>query len=108
MKDDSIFVFDPMVQHHFAAGLYARQMVLPAGKCVISHKHKYDHFSILASGDCVVKTDEGEQSYSAPACILIKKDLNHGIYAKSDVVWFCIHAADVADVDDIDSVLIGE
>lgn len=102
------FDFDPQIQHHFAAGLYARQMQLPAGKCALSHKHKYDHFSILASGSCVVQTDEGKTEYTAPACVLIKANLNHSIYAKSDVVWFCIHAADVAEVDDIDSVLIGE
>ena len=101
------FEFDPKIQHHFAAGLYARQMHLPQGKCALSHKHKYAHFSILASGNCIVKTDDSETEYHAPACVMIEKDKNHSIFAKSDVVWFCIHAADVAEVDDIDSVLIG-
>ena len=39
---------DLQIKHHFAAGLYARQMMLPRGHFAVTHAHAYDHLSILA------------------------------------------------------------
>lgn len=92
--------------HHFSSGVYAKEMHLPKGYMAVSHAHQYDHLSILAQGKAIVKTDEGEQTYTAPACIEIKKGLHHGITALENVTWFCIHATEETDPDKIDEVLI--
>lgn len=42
------------VQHHFSEGVYARQMVIQRGVVVPTHKHKFNHMSILASGKVLV------------------------------------------------------
>ena len=106
-KCEGCFEVDPGTIHHFSSGLYAKQMHLPKGYFAVSHKHHYDHLSILAKGKAIVKTDLDEGTiYTAPACIEIKKDLNHSITALEDVVWFCIHATSETDVDKVDEVLI--
>lgn len=92
--------------HHFSDGLYAKQMHIPKGFMAGTHAHKYSHLSILSKGKVIVRTDTSEQTYTAPACIEIKKDINHSIEALEDAAWFCIHATDVTDVDLIDKVLI--
>lgn len=97
---------DPCVVHHFAAGVYAKQMQLPAGHYAVKHTHDYDHLSILAKGEVVVMVDEEATVYAAPACINIKAGQEHRIEAISDAVWFCIHATDETDPDKIDEVLI--
>jgi quercetin dioxygenase-like cupin family protein len=100
------FAIDLGTQHHFSSGVYAKQMHLPKGYMAISHQHNYDHLSILASGKVIVKTDDGEQEYTAPVAITIAKHKNHAITALEDAVWFCIHATDETDTDKVDEVII--
>lgn len=102
------FEFDPQIVHHFSDGLYAKQMFIPAGFMVISHSHAFSHFSILAKGRVIVKTDDYTNEYAAPACIEIKNNVHHQIEALEDAVWYCIHATDEKDVNKVDQVLIGK
>jgi quercetin dioxygenase-like cupin family protein len=100
------FAIDLGTQHHFSSGVYAKQMHLPKGYMAISHQHNYDHLSVLASGKVIVKTDDGEQEYTAPVAITIAKHKNHAITALEDAVWFCIHATDETDSNKVDEVII--
>jgi mannose-6-phosphate isomerase-like protein (cupin superfamily) len=92
--------------HHFSSGVYAKQMHLKKGYFALSHKHAYDHLSILASGVAMVEVGGEKTTYTAPACIEIKAGKHHQITAMEDVTWFCIHATDVADPELVDEVLI--
>lgn len=99
--------FSPSVVHHFAEGLYAKQMVIPAEHFIVQHKHAYDHISILANGRAAVDVDDEITHYEAPACINIEAGKHHTIIALTDVVWFCVHATQETDPEKIDNVLIG-
>lgn len=98
--------FDPCTVHHFAAGVYAKQMTLPANHFAVKHTHSYDHLSILASGKVSVDVDGVVTVYTAPACITIKAGQKHRIVAHEDSTWFCIHATDETDADKVDQVLV--
>lgn len=100
------FEFDLGIVHHFSGGVYAKQMTFPKGAMVVSHSHEYDHLSILAQGTVVVKTDETQEVFTAPACLTIKAGVNHAIGALEDTVWFCIHATEETDPEKVDKVLI--
>ena len=100
------FEVDLGIQHHFSSGVYAKQMLLPKGYFAVSHAHKYDHLSILASGKVIVTTDDSKHTYTAPACITIEKHKNHSVAALEDAVWFCIHATEETDESKVDDVLI--
>ena len=102
------FQFDPQIQHHFSDNLYAKQFFVPKGFMVGQHKHEYSHLSILAKGVVVLKTDDYNIKYEAPACIEIKKGVHHFIEALEDSIWFCIHSTEEKDVTKIDEVLIGK
>ena len=93
--------------HHFSDGLYAKQMSIPKGSIACQHKHEYDHLSVLAQGKVRVLFDEDKvEVYEAPACINIRKGINHTIMAIEDSTWFCIHHTFETDMNKIDSVLI--
>ena len=94
--------------HHFSSGVYAKQMMIPAGYIVGSHAHKYDHLSVLASGDVTVEVDGVAKDYTGPACIEIKAGKEHKVLAKTNAVWFCIHATEATCADEVDDVLIAE
>ena len=98
------FDIDPNQESKYYSGIYTKKMFLPKGYVAMSHKHKYDHLSILAQGKCKVITDDGESVYSAGSMIEIKAGLHHEIVAIEDTLWFCIHSTDVAD--DANGVLI--
>lgn len=97
---------DLKVNHYFAAGVYAREMQLQKGHYADSHKHKFSHLSILASGIALVEVEGIEKIFYAPAVIEIKAGLIHKITALEDVFWYCIHASEETDVSKIDKVLI--
>lgn len=92
--------------HHFSDGLYAKEMHIPEGYSAVQHKHTYNHLSILAKGKVIVMFDDHWQTYEAPACIEIKKGINHAITALEDSVWFCVHHTFETDESKVDEVII--
>lgn len=100
--------FDLKIQHHFSAGLYAKKMEIPKDHYIVSHKHTYDHMSILASGKVMVEANDIKTEYTAPACINILAGTYHAIVALEDSYWYCIHATSETDIAMIDNVLIEE
>jgi quercetin dioxygenase-like cupin family protein len=105
---EGTFEIDLGTVHNFSDGLYAKQMFIPKGYVVGQHAHKYSHLSILAKGRVIVKTDKAEKEYAAPACLEIKEGINHAIEALEDSDWFCIHATEETNIDNIDNILIGK
>jgi quercetin dioxygenase-like cupin family protein len=98
--------FEAGTKHYFSSKLYAKRMVLPKGYSAGTHKHSYDHLSIVAGGLVKVKVNGVESLYSVGDCIEIKAGLVHEIYALEDTVWFCVHGTDAVNLDGIDEVLI--
>ena len=96
------------VEHYFSSGVYAKRMQAEKGVTIGTHKHNFDHLSILASGSASVTADGITTVYNGGQCIEIKAHVEHVIFALTDIVWFCIHATNETDPDQIDQTLIGE
>ena len=73
---------------------------------LVQHKHKFSHLSILASGSIELMVDGERKIIHAPACLTIEADKHHGVKSLTDVVWYCIHATECTNMDEIDEVLI--
>ena len=97
-----------MINHHFAAGIYAKEAMIPAGQILVQHKHTFDHLSILASGSIELMVDDVRSIVHAPACITITANKHHGVKSLTDVVWYCVHATDCMDALEVDGVLIAD
>jgi quercetin dioxygenase-like cupin family protein len=95
-----------MIQHFFGPGVYAKESRIPAGHLLVQHAHKYDHLSILASGSVELVVDGETSVVNAPVCFTIKANKHHGVKTLTDAVWYCIHATDCADENEIDETLI--
>lgn len=80
------------VSHYFSGGIYAKHVRIHDGYSVVSHKHKFDHMSLLSSGCAIVEVDGDQQTYYAPAVISVSAGKAHSVTAvNGDVDWFCIH-----------------
>ena len=95
-----------MIEHYFTSGVYAKESRIPAGHVLVQHAHKYDHLSILASGSVEVVVDGRTSVINAPACFTIEANKHHGVKTLTDAVWYCIHATDCTDENEIDDTLI--
>lgn len=94
------------IAHYFGGGVYAKEMRVAAGVAIAQHKHRFDHLSLLASGSVEVEVDGMRTTHNAPACLTIKAGKHHGVKALTDVVWYCIHATECADEDEVDAALV--
>ena len=97
---------EPEIRHHFGGGVYAKETIIPAGKWLVQHAHKFDHLSVLAQGSIELIVDGAVTVVNAPACLTIKAGKHHGVKSLTDVIWYCIHATECTDEDEIDDVLI--
>lgn len=96
-----------VISHHFAGGVYCKLMRIKENSQVVSHKHEYDHMSVLMQGCVIVRADGEQNTYYAPNIIEIKAGVEHSIVAiNGDAVWGCIHATDCTDESKIDDLLI--
>lgn len=98
------------VAHYFPTEgnpVYMRQMRAEAGKVIGSHKHVYEHYSVLCSGR--VRAEVGDQvtEHEAPAVMTVPAGVEHRIVALTDIVWLCVHGTTELDRESIDAVLIG-
>jgi mannose-6-phosphate isomerase-like protein (cupin superfamily) len=73
---------------------------------LVQHTHKFDHLSVLAKGSVELIVDGDSTVMHAPACITVKAGKHHGIRSLTDVVWYCIHATDCTDEDEIDDMIV--
>jgi hypothetical protein len=98
------------VQHHFIGGVYAKELTMDSiMDCVTSHKHNYDHMSILATGSVEINVDGVRSIVIAPAVLNIAAGKRHSVTPlETPVKWFCIHRTDVTDPDLVDNELSAE
>lgn len=79
------------IAHHFAPGVYLREMRAPSGATITGFIHKTAHLCILAAGEMTVSTDEGMQTLVGPCVIAAKPGSKRVAYCHSDVVWINAH-----------------
>ena len=94
--------YDPVVlplKHHFADGIYAREMFMPAGAVLTGAVHKTTHMCILSQGRVRVATADGPVELVAPATLIAHPGAKRAIYALEDSVWTNIHATNETNLD---------
>jgi mannose-6-phosphate isomerase-like protein (cupin superfamily) len=104
----SLPMVDLQTRHFFGGGVCIKRMEMPAGTVAVTHKHLYDHQSILAEGRALVVCDGVTTHLRGGDCITIKAGMYHEIQAIEDITWFCIHKTNETDEAKIDQVLIQE
>lgn len=92
-------------RHHFAPGVYAREMTIPAGVIATGAVHKTEHLSIISSGHCLLTTDEGAKEIHGPCTFVSKPGAKRALVAITETVMTTIHPTDETDLDKLCSLL---
>lgn len=90
---------DCPVKHHFAPGVYLREMTIPTGVVLTGAVHKTCHLSMLSKGHIYLVGDTETIELKAPATVVSQPGTKRAIYAVEEAVWTTIHATDTTDVD---------
>lgn len=93
------------ITNHFAPGVYAREVFLPADTLAIGAVHKTDNLIILSQGTVRYATEEGSVEISAPHTLLCKAGTKNAVHAITDAVWTNIHPTTETDLDKLAETL---
>lgn len=97
---------DCPVRHHFAPGLYVRELQMPAGTFAIGHRHKFAHLNILMEGKVLVLNDDGTtRELAAPAMFIGEPGRKVGVVLEN-MTWLNIYATDERDVATLEATLL--
>lgn len=92
--------------HHFADGLYGREILIPAGTVLTGKIHRGEHLNFLMKGDITVWTDDGMKRLKAPAIIKSSPGTKRVGYAHEDTIWVTVHASRETDLEKLEAELI--
>lgn len=78
--------------HHFADGLYAREILIRAGTILTGKVHSTEHLNIVSQGRIAVWTEDGMKIVAAPCTMISRPGTKRVGFALEDTVWTTIHA----------------
>lgn len=93
--------------HHFAPGIYMREIFIPKGTTLTGKIHKTEHLNILSQGELSVWTEDGMKRLNASCVIKSKPGIKRVGYAHEDTVWITVHQnlGDEQDVVKLEDML---
>lgn len=95
------------LQHHFAPGIYLREIFMPADTYVIGRIHKTEHFNILVKGACrIVHGDGTQEELRAPMVFVSKAGVQKLLHITEDMIWMTTHPGDETDLNKLDAMLV--
>jgi len=96
------------ITHHFAPGVYAREMFQPAGVLITGKIHLTEHLNILSQGMVTVSNKGESITLTAPYTFVSPVGSKRAIYAHEDSVWTTIHATELEDPEEIEAEITAE
>ena len=93
-------------RHHFADGMYCRELFRPAGCTIVGKVHKKEHFYIVVSGEVTIVGDGKRERVKAPRVFVSKPGTKRAVYAHVDSVCITVHRTDSLDLNEIEEELI--
>lgn len=77
--------------HHFASGVYVRELHIPAGTVLVGKIHRFDCVNIVL-GDIEVATEDGARRISGFNVFTSPAGVKRAGRAFSDTIWITVHA----------------
>lgn len=97
---------DTVESHHFADGIYGRELFIPAGTYLTGKIHKHSTLNILIEGRITVTAPDGVRTLEAPAVFVSPPGCKKAAFAHTDVRWINVHPTEETDLAKIESQFI--
>lgn len=99
---------DLPVTHHFAEGVYGRELFIPKGTVLTGKIHKYSQINVLVSGELSVLTEDGVKRVKPPFIIVSPPGTKRIAYAHEDSIWLTVHGTLETDLEKIENHFIAQ
>jgi len=93
-------------KHHFAHGLYARELFRPKDTTIVGKVHKQEHLYIVLSGEVTIVGEGGRTRVKAPCVFVSPPGTKRAVYAHVDSICMTVHRTDLTDLEAIETELI--
>lgn len=96
------------LKHHFGGGIYAREILIPAGTIILGKRHRHSTLNFLVSGDLSLYMGEGVQSkrVSGPLLFESSPGARKLAYAHTDAIFINFHPTEETDLEIIEEKFI--
>ena len=96
--------------HHFAEGVYAREILIPAGALLTGKIHRTDTLNVVTKGEMSVWTQDGFRRVKAPCTFTSRAGLKRIGIAHTDTQWIAINANpdNCREIARLDEILLSE
>ena len=92
--------------HHFAPGLYAREMRAAANVCLTGAIHKKAHVVTISQGSATLLTHEGVKTVCAPFTFVSPPGVKRAIHVHDDLVMTTYHHTNKTTVPEVEAELV--
>lgn len=99
---------NPPLIHHFAPGLYAREIHMKAGDLVVGKIHKHAHVNNISKGAVLVATEFGKEEMHAPCQFVSLPGTKRAVLVLEDCIWTTYHPTEETDLAKIESDVIAK
>lgn len=97
----------PLV-HHFAPGLYGRQIFMKKGDLVVGKIHKHAHINNISKGKVLVTTEFGKETLEAPCQWVSEPGTKRAVLVLEDCIWTTYHPTKETDLEKIENHVIAK
>lgn len=97
---------DMPVNHHFAPGVYLRELILDADDLVVGKLHKTQHFLLITKGRVECRTEDGMRMLEAGDIVETMPGMKRVLLAHEDTRMVTVHVTDKTDLAAIEADVI--
>lgn len=92
--------------HHFAPGVYGREITIPAGMVVVGHRHKEATMNVVLSGHAWLVCEGDDPKLVGPGVFVSQPGVRKAAIAISDFRIINIHPTEETDLEIIEGLTI--
>lgn len=96
---------EPEIIHHFAPGVYMREMRIKKGTILTGKIHKTEHLCTM-NGDIEIASQDGKGRFTGYLTFLSNPGVKRIGYAHEDTVFTTIHAIEGTDIPTLEAALV--
>lgn len=93
------------VKHHFADGVYAREIFIPKDVVLTGLIHRQSQINFCLKGDISVATEFGYRRVTGGELIVSPAGIKRAAYAHEDTIWVTVLGTLLTDPDQIEAAL---
>lgn len=98
------------IKHHFATGVYGRELFIPKGQVIVSKIHRAKTFNVIAQGVIsVICPTNGFKTYEGPFCFVSEPFTKRIVISHEDTLWITSHGyTGPEDLDNVEAEIIAK